>query len=209
MRSLEGRGVRHRRGPSHFDDPPLNHSFKLGRHFRGMSVLQSLPLLVFPALVIVAAQHDVTTMTIPNWISAALVVSFAVAAPIAGLSFSTLATSAGLCAAALVAGIAMFALRWIGGGDAKLFAASALWLGLGGLPSFLIWTSIAGGLLSLALLSARRALVFSGLPSPRVDWLSRLLKPEGDVPYGVAIAAGALAAFPESALVAALQGPVL
>ena len=57
---------------------------------------------------------------------------------------------------ALVAGMAMFALGWIGGGDAKLFTACALWLGLTSTPVFLLITALAGGLLAVGLLGARK-----------------------------------------------------
>jgi prepilin peptidase CpaA len=45
----------------------------------------------------------------------------------------------------------------------------------------------------------------AGFPLRQPAWVERLLAPDGDIPYGIAIAAGALAAFPESPLVRALQ----
>lgn len=170
--------------------------------------LQTLLLIVFPVLAIIAALSDATTLTIPNWISALLAVAFLPAALAAGLSPSAMAACAGLGVGALVAGMAMFALRWIGGGDAKLFAASALWLGLSGAAPFLAWTAIAGGALALALLGARRMAATVGVPFPQPAWMQRLLAPGGDIPYGIAIAAGALAAFPQSAVVLAAHGGV-
>jgi prepilin peptidase CpaA len=170
--------------------------------------LQTLLLIVFPALAIVAALSDATTMTIPNWISAALVVAFFPAALAVGLPLATIGVSVALCFGALVAGMVMFALHWIGGGDAKLFAASALWLGMAGAAPFLAWTAIAGGVLAIGLLGARRMAAATGVPFPQPAWLQRLLAPEGDIPYGIAIAAGALAAFPQSGLMLAAQGPV-
>jgi prepilin peptidase CpaA len=93
----------------------------------------------------------------------------------------------------------MFALGWIGGGDAKIIAAGGLWLGLPGAPSFLMWTTVAGELFGLGVILARAwAQLWAGRAP---TWLSRLLEPKGDIPYGVAIAAGALIAFPQSALV--------
>ena len=154
--------------------------------------------LGFPALAIVAALRDAATMTIPNWISAALVLAFFPAALVVGLPAAAIGIAAALGFGALLAGMAMFALNWIGGGDAKLFAASALWLGLPGLAPFLAFTAMAGGLLAVSLLGARKAA--PALPFRGPAWLDRLLRDGGDVPYGVAIAAGALAAFPESPL---------
>ncbi len=168
--------------------------------------LQTLVLIVFPALAIVAALSDATTMTIPNWISAILVLAFFPAALAVGLTPGAIGLSVALGVAALVAGMVMFALHWIGGGDAKLFAASAMWLGLAGAGPFLMWTALAGGALAVALLGARRLASDIGVPFRQPAWMERLLAPQGDIPYGIAIAAGALAAFPQSGLITALHG---
>ncbi|HEY2749905.1 A24 family peptidase [Phenylobacterium sp.] len=166
-------------------------------------LLQTLLLLVFPALVIFAGLRDATTYIIPNWISLALVAAFPVAALALGLPLPTIALQFGIGAAALVLGFAMYAVRWIGGGDAKLFAAAALWIGWPAAVTYLGLTGIAGGVLAVALLGIRSAYVRPFIPSgPR--WLARLIEPGESVPYGVAIAAGALAAFPASALFARL-----
>ena len=170
-----------------------------------LPAIQTLLLSLFPALVIVAALRDATSMTIPNWISVALVVAYAPAAVAVGLAPGVAGLSLALCVGALAVGIGMYALHWVGGGDAKLFAASALWLGLGGAAPFLLWTALAGGVLAVTLLSARRMVAISGFPVRR-PWIGRLLAPEGDIPYGIAIAAGALMAFPESPLMQALHG---
>lgn len=157
---------------------------------------------IFPLAMVVAAVRDATSYTIPNWISAALALAFLPVALVLGLAPTVLAVSLAVGFAGLVAGVAMFALGWIGGGDAKLFAAAALWLGLPAAAPFLAWTGIAGGGLAVALLLLRRSPVAPLINGPA--WVGRLLEPKGDVPYGVAIAAGALAAFPSSALFHAL-----
>jgi prepilin peptidase CpaA len=163
-------------------------------------------LMTFPALVIVAALRDATSMTIPNWISLALIAAFIPAAFATGLTLSETAVCLGMAVGALAAGVAMFALRWIGGGDAKLFAAAALWLGAPGALPFLVWTALAGGLLSLALIGARRLDRVWAAGFARPAWVERLLRPEGDIPYGIAIAAGALMAFTRSPMVQAVSG---
>jgi prepilin peptidase CpaA len=170
-----------------------------------LSAVQTLLLFVFPALVIVAALHDAVSMTIPNWISAALIAAFVPAALLLGLAPVQVGFALLVAVAALAAGIAMFALHWIGGGDAKLFAAASLWLGVPGITPFLAWTALAGGALALGLLGARRMVALSGFPV-RQPWVERLLAPAGDIPYGIAIAAGALAAFPDSPLMRAMVG---
>lgn len=156
-------------------------------------------LLVFPALVILGALRDVTSYTIPNWVSGLLILGFFPAALIIGLAPMVIGAHVGIFAAALAVGMAMFALNWIGGGDAKLFAAAALWFGWPAISSFLVFTAVAGGAFTLILLSLRspllRPYVLSG---PR--WFGRLASQGEPIPYGVAIAAGALLAFPQSAL---------
>jgi prepilin peptidase CpaA len=160
-------------------------------------------VLVFPALVIVAALRDATSYTIPNWISLALAGAFPLAALALGLPWPAFGLHLGIGVLALFAGMGMFALGWIGGGDAKLFAASALWLGFPAALPFVLVTGMGGGVLAVMLLWLRsvwlRPLV-SGGPA----WLSRLAQPGENVPYGVAICVGALAAFPHSPLMPAL-----
>jgi prepilin peptidase CpaA len=165
--------------------------------------LHTALLIVFPALAIVAALSDATSMTIPNWISAALALAFFPAALLAGAPMGEIGLSVALGVGALIVAAGMFALHWIGGGDAKLFAAGALWLGPTGAVPFLLWTAIAGGVLAMCLLGARRMSALTGLPVRQPAWTERLLAPEGDIPYGIAIAAGALAAFPQSGLMLA------
>jgi prepilin peptidase CpaA len=92
-------------------------------------------------------------------------------------------------AAVLVAGFALFQFNIVGGGDAKLIAAAAVWTGLTAFASFAIWTSIAGGVLALALLVARK---FFSQADTRPAFVNRLLKPRGGVPYGVAIMTGGM-----------------
>jgi prepilin peptidase CpaA len=167
--------------------------------------VQSAVLLVFPALVIVGAVFDLTSYRIPNWVSLALAGGFAIAgllALAAGAPLAALGLDLAVGAGALAAGVAMFALGWIGGGDAKLFAAAALWLGWPALPAYLAATTLAGGGLALLLLALRSAAVRPFVPAGPA-WVARLAEPGESVPYGVAIAAGALAAFPLSALVQA------
>jgi len=168
-----------------------------------MSLIAALTALVLPALVIVAAVKDLTSFTIPNWISLALAGAFPVAALSAGLPLPQIGLHLGVGAGALVFGMVLFALRWIGGGDAKLFAAAALWLGWTALTPFLLVTLLAGGALSLGLLSLRAPLIRPFVLSGPA-WFVRLAEPEEGVPYGLAIAAGALLAFPQSPFLAAL-----
>ena len=167
-----------------------------------------LPILtllsVFPVLAIVAGLRDLTSMTIPNWISIVLIVAFFPAAWAAGLSLSTVGVHVGVGVLALFVGAGMFALNWVGGGDAKLIAASCLWLGLSGSGAFLLYTGVCGGAFCLFLLAARKHAAPLLVSGPR--WVTHLLQPKGDIPYGVAIAAGALLAFPASDMMTRFSG---
>jgi prepilin peptidase CpaA len=164
--------------------------------------LHFIVAIILPLSMVVGAVRDATSYTIPNWLSAALALAFLPAALILGLSPLVIGISLAVGLAGLVAGVVMFALGWIGGGDAKLFAAASLWLGLSAVAPFLAWTGMAGGALAVGLLLLRRTSIASLIAGPA--WVERLLEPKGDVPYGVAIAAGALAAFPASAVFHAL-----
>ncbi|MFN9928079.1 MAG: prepilin peptidase [Phenylobacterium sp.] len=159
--------------------------------------------LLLPALVVTAAASDAATFRIPNWIPMALAVAFIPAALAQGVGGLALGLHALVGVVALVAGMLLFALRWIGGGDAKLMAAAALWMGWPDVATFLAFAALAGGGLALGLLMLRgpmmRPLAQTG---PR--WVARLADPKEGVPYGVALAVGALAAFPASPLGAGL-----
>jgi prepilin peptidase CpaA len=154
-------------------------------------IVEILVLALLPALLLAAACWDVASFTIPNSIQAALIALFllyvvATGMPAASFGGHLLAGFIGL-----VVGFTFFSLGYIGGGDAKLFACASLWLGLAVLPSYALVASVLGGGLTLALLS------FRSLPLPgilaRQGWIMRLHDQASGVPYGVALAAGALA----------------
>ena len=111
--------------------------------------------------------------------------------PLADVGFHMLA---GL--AILVLTFGLFAFGWFGGGDAKLAAATALWMGWGNLTDYLLISTLAGGALTLLLLSWRR------WPMPpqvlAQAWIARLHDSATGVPYGIALAAAGLALFPQT-----------
>ncbi len=170
-----------------------------------MQIIQTLLMAAFPVLVIIAALKDATSFTIPNWLSGALALAFFPAALAAGLSLPGFGMHLAVGFGALIAGMGMFAMGWIGGGDAKLFAGVGLWLGLSALEPFLIVTALTGGALAVALVNLRSAWVRNLVPTGPA-WIERLREPKGDAPYGVAIAVGALAAFPQCVLALASHG---
>jgi prepilin peptidase CpaA len=96
----------------------------------------------------------------------------------------------------------MFNLGWIGGGDAKLAAATAAWLGWTAILNYGLAAALFGGILTLILLGARAA----PLPAAfgRIEWLARLHNVNAGVPYGIALAAAGLMQYPNSSIWAAL-----
>jgi prepilin peptidase CpaA len=96
-----------------------------------------------------------------------------------------------------------FAFGWIGGGDAKVAAAAALWFGFGHLMNYLLYASLFGGVLTLVLLQFRQwplPILLAGQP-----WLARLHAKESGVPYGIALAIGALMIYPDTDWVKAVD----
>ena len=161
------------------------------------AVIQTCLISLLPILAILAAMTDLTSYTIPNWISLALAGAFALLALSVGLPLPMVGMHVATGVVALLAGMAMFALGWIGGGDAKLLSACCLWFGWPDGQAFLLDTCLTGGAVAFLLILARAQLVRAYLPAGP-GWISRLTTPGEPAPYGVAIALGALIAFPSS-----------
>jgi len=155
---------------------------------------EALVIIALPVLLAAAAGWDVASFTIPNFLQVALLAGFAVLAVALHLGASAIGLHllAGLIG--LLLGLVLFALGYVGGGDAKLFAVVLLWLGLKDLMPYTLVTTVLGGVLTLGLLALRR------LPLPailaRQSWILRLHDSKAGVPYGVALAAGVLVVLP-------------
>jgi prepilin peptidase CpaA len=163
---------------------------------------EAIKLTLFPALMAFAASSDLLTMTIANRLSLALIGGFAVLAVLSGLSGAEILWHLGAAATVLAVAFCCFACGWIGGGDAKLAAATALWLGFSHLFDYLVYASLLGGALTLLIVQ------FRTLPMPRVligkEWAERLHRQGGGVPYGIALAAAALLIYPQTEWMTAL-----
>lgn len=151
-------------------------------------------LILFPALMAYAAASDLITMTISNRVSIALVVGFFAVALVLGMAPAQIGMHvlAGFFVLAIT--FFCFARGWIGGGDAKLAAATALWFGFGQMLDYLLLASVFGGLLTLGLLQFRRYPLPGSWQYP--DWVTRLHHHKTGVPYGIALAAAALIVYP-------------
>ncbi len=159
-------------------------------------ILDIARLMLFPALMAFAAASDLFTMTISNRVSLALAAGFLALALLSGMGPYDILTHIGAGAAVLVIAFACFAMGWIGGGDAKVAAAAALWFGFGHLMDYLLHASLFGGALTLLLLQFRQwplPYAFAGQA-----WLLKLHAKESGIPYGIALAIGALAIYPET-----------
>ena len=159
-------------------------------------IIDSLRLALFPALMAYAAASDLFTMTISNRVSLILVAGFIALAVASGMPLAVVGQHVGAGALVLVVAFACFAFGWMGGGDAKIAAAIALWFGFDHLLDFLLYTSLFGGALTLLLLQARQ------WPLPyalcKQNWLLHLHHKETGIPYGIALALGALLIYPET-----------
>jgi prepilin peptidase CpaA len=161
-----------------------------------MMLTDAARLLLFPALMAFAASSDLFTMTISNRVTLVLVAGFFALALYGGMNLQAVLWHTAAALAVLAVTFVFFARGWIGGGDAKLAAAIALWLGFDHLMPYLLNASIFGGVLTLALIRFRL------MPLPQAlagqDWVKRLHRADGGVPYGIALAAAALLIYPDT-----------
>lgn len=155
-------------------------------------------VLVFVGLMAFAAWTDLTRFKIPNWLCLVVVAVFPVYGFAAGLDVSAWGSHLLGGLVGLLLGMALFAPGYIGGGDGKLFAAASLWFGWGDFLPYLLTTLLAGGALAVLLLLARKNLApyagMGGITSHEA------LQQGGPVPYGIALAAGAMWWLPKSGL---------
>jgi prepilin peptidase CpaA len=163
-------------------------------------MIEALIFVVFPFCMVFAAVSDMLSMTIANRVSLVLIATFVVVAPLTGMEWTTYAGHFAAAGLALSVTFAMFAIGGMGGGDAKLIAASSLWMGFNfNLISYLLISSVIGGVLTLLILSYRK--------SPLADmtgtnmFLRHFADPKGGIPYGLALGLGGLIAYPDSPLV--------
>lgn len=155
-----------------------------------------IAILVFPLLVTIAGAADVASRRIPNWLTGVTAACFLPFALATGLPLSLIWIHVATAGVLLFLGYALFAFGMLGGGDAKMIAVSGLWLGFPCSILFVLFSALAGGALALAI----SIWFMSSLESSiRSDRLARLLSPLApDVPYGFALAVGAILATPFS-----------
>ena len=135
-----------------------------------------------------ASIKDMSSLTIPNWVNAGIALCFIPAALFADVTFATIGWHLAVGAIAFLLCFFLFVVGAFGGGDAKMIPAVALWMGPQGVMPFLFGTAVAGGVLALAVLMARKS-----IPEAFAPGFVRATMEEGNgVPYGVAISVGAI-----------------
>lgn len=164
-------------------------------------MIEAAIFVIFPLCLAIAAFSDLFTLTIPNRVSVILLGAFIVIGPLTGLSLQMIGMhlAAGLIVFAVC--FALFAQNIMGGGDAKLLTASAVWFGLNfSLVEFLVYVSFLGGVLTMLILMLRSresTILASGLPVPHLLFTAK------KIPYGIAVALGGFLAYPSSPLMIA------
>ncbi len=162
-------------------------------------MLEAAILVIFPFCMLHAALSDMVSMTIANRVSLLLTGAFVVLAPLTGMDLANFGWHLAAGGLVLAVTFALFAAGGMGGGDAKLLASTALWMGFSfQLLQYLVYGAMLGGMLTLAILYFRK--------SP-VSWfagenllLRHFADQKAGVPYGVALGAAGLIVYPETAL---------
>jgi len=159
-------------------------------------MLSAVLLTIFPFAMIYAASSDLVSMTIANRVSLGLIAGFVLVAALSGMALPMIGLHLAVGFGCLAVTFTLFAMGWIGGGDAKLLAATAVWFGPTlDLANYVLLGAVYGGLLTVGLLVTRVFFV----PVTGVDFIDRLLEPTTGVPYGIALGAAGLTVYSESA----------
>ena len=173
----------------------------------GNSMLHTLSYGLLPSLMIIAALSDFASLRIPNWLTGLIALLFFPMAWATGMPLQDFAMHVLAGVILFFAGYGLFSAGLFGGGDAKLMAAAGFWFGTGQTMSFLVMTALAGGAL---------ALVIAGWSFISLSWdmtggektlniRQRMKQLSPKLPYGFALAVGAILAFPQTWWMTAAQ----
>jgi prepilin peptidase CpaA len=161
-----------------------------------MIVITLAILTILPLCLAFAAISDLVSMTIPNRVSGVILASFVVLAPLSGLAWPEIGMNLVAGLAVFGACFALFALNVMGGGDAKLLTAAAIWFGFNqSLLVFLVTVGYVGGAVTLVFLLLRSqagSVMAMGIPLPPS------LVNAKKIPYGIAIAIAGFLTFEQA-----------
>lgn len=143
---------------------------------------------LFMAILGLALVTDLHSFRIPNRFCIALVLLYPahLMTSAAAVDWPGSLLVAGLI---FVVGLLPFSAGWMGGGDVKLMAATALWLGPQGVLPFLAVTSLVGGLVAIVMLTRIRFCVARAAEVVGLSEIGEALLGRA-IPYGVAVALG-------------------
>jgi prepilin peptidase CpaA len=153
---------------------------------------------LLPLLLAYACFSDLFTMRISNRVCLFVLALFPVAALAAGMAPAAVGMNLLTGLAVLAVSFTLFAFGWVGGGDAKLVAASAVWFGFDLVLDYVALSCLLGGGLTLAILYARAHPLPAGLMGR--PWIAHLHERTTGIPYGIALGISALVVLPHSAV---------
>lgn len=162
------------------------------------AIAAAVAFLLFVFAMLYAAVSDLTTFRIRNNIVLTLLLAYLALAPIVGFTSHEIWRSFAVAGIVLICTFALFAAGWIGGGDAKLAAVAALWLGADHTLAYLLLMALVGGVFAIGVA------LWGMWPLPerlaRRAWITRLhARGQGaKLPYGVAITLAALCVLPST-----------
>jgi len=162
-------------------------------------MIEAIILVVFPFCMLFAATSDLLSMTIANRVPLILVGTFVAVAPFTGMEMTAIGWHLLAAAIVLVVTFGLFAMGGMGGGDAKLLAATALWMGFGfPLMAYLLTAATLGGVLTILILMYRGS-AFAMLTDRTLLFRNFASGTKG-VPYAIALGSAGLAVYPTSPL---------
>ena len=153
-------------------------------------------VFIFPFMMIFSSFSDLFSMNISNKVSLVLIATFIGFAFTMGMDFQTILWHFLTFALVLFIGFVLFALNIIGGGDAKLAASTALWLGWAHTGLYILLASVIGGFLTLLILKFRSTLIPEKFN--KLEWVLRLHDSKNGAPYGIALGVAALLTYPST-----------
>lgn len=169
-------------------------------------MLELALITIFPFLVVYGAASDLFSMTIPNRITLALMIGFMVMAFWMKMDWVTIGWHWAMFAIVLTVTFTLFAMGVIGGGDAKLAAGIALWMGWEHSLIYFLVAAFLGGVLTIMIVKLRN------VPLPnwvlRQEWANRIYTTER-IPYGISMGAAAIMIYAQTLWMQQVFRPVL
>lgn len=166
-------------------------------------LLPFLVFFIFSTPQLMAALNDANAMKIPNRIPLIAFLSFFLVLPFTWAGIPVFLEHLNVCLVVFAVGFAMFAFGWMGGGDSKLLAGTAIWFTWSDIFTYILLTTVFGAILTIILVVGRAFIPIRILTTP---WAQMMLKDEKKIPYGLALAAGAICTLPTSRVFLATLG---